>query len=201
MRRIVGACALLAAACPAWAADYGGMPPGAPIAPVVRNWSGLYAGVNAGYLWSKTDTLGPEPHGFAGGVQAGYNLQFGQFVIGAEADLQLSGADDRFAAYKFSNPWFGTARGRFGYAFSSMLVYATVGLAAGGGRLDIAGLSESDTHFGWSGGAGVELGLTSNWSTKAEYVFIGLDNKTYVLSGANLTPDVHFLRLGVNYRF
>ena len=55
------------------------------------------------------------PSGVAGGVQGGYNWQSGQFVFGGEADLQISGADDTFAPWKFSNPWFGTVRGRAGY--------------------------------------------------------------------------------------
>ena len=57
-----------------------------------------------------------EPSGIVGGVQAGYNLQSGQFVFGGEADINLSGADDTFAPWKFSNPWFGTVRGRAGVA-------------------------------------------------------------------------------------
>ena len=45
------------------------------------------------------------------------------------------------------------------------------------------------------------MGITPGWSTKAEYLFIGLDNKTYLLSGASAGIDAHLIRLGVNYRF
>ena len=76
-------------------------------------------------------TIRPIPSGFAGGLQAGYNVQHGAFVFGAETDIQFSGADDRFAPWKFSNPWFGTLRGRGGYAFNNILFYGTVGLAYG----------------------------------------------------------------------
>jgi outer membrane immunogenic protein len=203
MRRMFGAAVLLIAACPVMAADVQrNVQPYAPFAaPIAESWSGPYLGVNLGHTWSNADNMGAAPRGFSGGVQAGYNWQLGQLVLGAEADVQGSAAEDIFAPYKFSNPWFGTLRGRFGYAFSSLLVYGTFGLAAGGGRLQIAGLSETETHFGWSGGGGVEVGLTPNWSTRAEYVFIGLDDKTYVLSGASLGPQAHQLRFGVNYRF
>ena len=71
------------------------------------------------------------PSGVAGGVQAGYNWQFGQFVFGAETDLQASDADDVFAPWKFSNPWFGTVRGRAGVAMNNVLFYGTLGLAYG----------------------------------------------------------------------
>ena len=50
-----------------------------------------------------------------GGVQAGYNVQYSQFVFGGETDLQVSGANDTFAPWKFSNPWFGTLRARAGW--------------------------------------------------------------------------------------
>jgi outer membrane immunogenic protein len=202
MSRLFGAAALVVAACPALAAEVPrNGPPVSPIAaPIADRWSGPYVGLNLGHTWSHSD-VGAAPHGLAGGIQAGYAWQHGQLVLGAEADLQGSRADDMFANYKFANPWFGTLRGRFGYAFSSLLIYGTFGLAAGGGRLRIAGLSETETHFGWSGGGGIEVGLTPNWSTKAEYVFIGLDNKTYVLSGASVGLDAHHVRLGVNYRF
>ena len=63
-------------------------------------------------------------------------------MLGAEADIQGSGANDTFAAYKFSNPWFGTVRGRAGYAMNNVLVYATGGLAYGGGRVDLGAFSE-----------------------------------------------------------
>jgi outer membrane immunogenic protein len=63
------------------------------------NWSGAYAGLNLGYQWGKvTNTVG-SPDGIAGGGQVGYNWQNGQFVFGAETDLQLSAASDTFA------PW------------------------------------------------------------------------------------------------
>ena len=58
-------------------------------------------------------------------------------MFGVEADLQGSAADDTFAAYKFANPWFGTIRGRAGYAMNNVLIYLTGGFAYGGGRVDL----------------------------------------------------------------
>ena len=91
-----------------------------PTTPIRRRWAttgcGAYAGVNAGYEWGNVSNSATEPNGFLGGLQAGYNWQSGQFVLGAETDIQATGADDTFAPYKFSNPWFGTFRGRAGWA-------------------------------------------------------------------------------------
>jgi outer membrane immunogenic protein len=122
-------------------------------------------------------------------------------VIGAETDIQLSSADDLFAPWKFSNPWFGTTRARAGLALNNVLFYATFGLAYGGGKIEFAGLSETNTHFGWAAGAGLEVGLTPNWSAKAEYLFVDLNNKTYLLTGATHSFESNILRLGINYRF
>jgi outer membrane immunogenic protein len=204
MRRISLAAAFLSAAVPALAADIRYRSPAPSLAPppsVTFSWSGAYVGANLGHQWASVGNLPNEPSGIAGGVQAGYNWQMGRLVLGGEADIQASAADDMFAPYKFSNPWFGTVRGRAGFALNNLLFYATAGLAYGEGRLVFAGLSEDQTHFGWTGGGGIEMGLTPNWSAKAEYLFISLSDKTYVLSGTASGIDSHFLRLGVNYRF
>jgi len=80
------------------------------------SWAGPYLGGNAGYNWGSIDNNPTKPSGFAGGVQAGYNFQNGPWVFGIEGDIQATAADDRFAPWKYSNPWFGTVRGRAGYA-------------------------------------------------------------------------------------
>src|SRR5208282_823800 len=89
----------------------------APAPSGLYNWSGPYAGLNVGYEWGRITNTAGSPSGLAGGGQVGYNWQSGQFVFGGETDLQISGANDTFAPYEFSNPWFGTLRGRAGVAF------------------------------------------------------------------------------------
>jgi len=166
------------------------------------NWNGAYVGVNLGYQWgSVTNWGGGKPNGIMGGGQIGYNWQFNQFVFGVEADLQGSAAEDTFAAYKFANPWFGTVRGRAGYAMNNVLLYLTGGLAYGGGRVEFAGMSETQTHLGWTLGGGVEVGLTPNWSARAEYFYVRLEDRSYVLTGVNNGFASNVFRLGVNYRF
>ena len=69
--------------------------------PSAYNWTGPYAGLNLGYEWGKVTNNVTEPSGIAGGGQIGYNWQMSQFVFGLETDIQISGADDTFAPYKF----------------------------------------------------------------------------------------------------
>ncbi len=165
------------------------------------NWIGPYVGMNIGYEWASATHTGANPSGLAGGLQAGYNWQIGQFVYGFETDLQLSGADDTFANWKFYNPWFGTLRGRAGYAMNNVLLYATLGVAYGGGKAQMDGLlSDYNTHIGWTAGGGIEVGLTPNWSARAEYLYVDLSDQHYVLFG-NTGFEANILRFGVNYRF
>jgi len=69
------------------------------------------------------------------------------------------------------------------------------------GRVEFAGVTESQTHFGWTLGGGVEVGLTPNWSAKAEYLYVRLEDRGYVLTGVNNGFQSNVFRLGVNYRF
>ena len=193
------AASLAAAAAPAGAADFRA-PYTAP-APLGYSWMGPYLGLNLGGQWGNATNSGADPWGVNGGAQIGYNWQHDRFVYGVEGDLQGSSADDTFASFKFSNPWFGTMRGRAGVTFNNILLYGTVGLAFGGGKVEFNGLTETNTQVGWAAGAGLEVGFTPNWSAKAEYLYVDLSNQSYVLTGTSHGFDSSILRLGVNYRF
>lgn len=207
MRRVRFATAALALiAAPAGAADIprqgARLPYAAPAPAVTFTWTGPYLGVNLGHQWSSLSPLVGEPSGISGGIQGGYNWQFGQLVVGGEADIQASAAEDTFAAYKFSNPWFGTLRGRAGYAMNNILLYGTLGFAYGGIKGETTtGLSESKTHGGWAGGLGMEVGITPNWTARAEYIYMDLGDRTYAITGAANGLESNILRFGVNYRF
>jgi len=200
MIRVIGAAAASAmAAGAAAAADFEAYP--LPVLTQAYSWIGPYMGGHFGYQWDNTTHNPTRPRGIAGGLQGGYNWQNGAFVFGGEADLTRSGANDTFAPWKFSNPWFGTLRGRAGYGFNNILVYATLGFAFGGGRAEFAGISEGKTHLGWAAGGGMEVGLTSAWSARVEYLFVGLADRPYGLTGLNNGFESSVLRLGVSYRF
>jgi outer membrane immunogenic protein len=179
-----GASVLLAGS--AWAAD---LPTrkGPPVAPVYVpppfTWTGFYVGANAGYGWANGNnnnnvfpivgavglngnTIFPTGHnsnngGFVGGIQGGYNYQFGigqGFVLGGEVDIdyadifrhnnnnvflssftlpQFPGtvftpSNLAVVSHSNNNKYLGTVRLRVGYAWDRFLVYATGGLAYGG---------------------------------------------------------------------
>jgi outer membrane immunogenic protein len=166
------------------------------------SWAGPYIGGTLGYEWATVDNNPTRPSGAAGGVEGGFNWQHGNFVYGAEADINLSGAEDTFAPWQFTNPWFGTLRGRAGVAINNVLIYGTVGLAYGELTGNTAGnLSESHTSFGWAAGGGVEVGFTPHWSAKAEWLYLDLADRGYSVTGTNNGLEANLLRIGVNYRF
>lgn len=143
--------------------------------------------------------------GFGGG-QIGYNWSgFGlgnQVVLGIETDIQGAGINSSFtrndlnygyapAAFdaKQSIDYFGTVRGRLGYAFGSALLYATGGLAyadvntqvhiagtAGGGFTNY--LNSDQVETGWVVGGGLEYLFAPSWSLKVEYQYIDLGKQT-----------------------
>jgi outer membrane immunogenic protein len=174
--------------------------------------------------------------GFGGG-QIGYNSQRGAFVFGIEADIQGSGiggasalgfseSEDNFSASAKSDlRWFGTVRGRIGYAFDRTMLYATGGFAFGGVKdrltaaFDESGTGDSstvkfnDTLTGYVLGGGLEHKFAPNWSLKAEYQYLNLgdtkratfvtfdDGEDHTDATGRFDHSYHTVRLGLNYSF
>jgi len=201
-RAAVGAALLLASPALASAADFPASPYYTTPEPLsAYSWAGPYLGATVGYEWGTVDNSRTQPSGIAGGVEAGYNWQRGAFVFGGETDIDLSGADDTLSPFEFSNPWFGTVRGRAGVTLNNVLLFGTAGLAYGDLRADTFGLTESHTSLGWAAGGGVEVGFTPHWSAKAEWLYLDLSDRNFSVTGTSNGLAADLLRLGVNYRF
>ena len=188
--------------------------------------------------------------GFSGGGQIGYNWQLtpgSGVVIGVEADAQYldfgRNRNNAFVSgavapgYYLTDPrglssldFFGTVRGRLGYAFDRTLVYGTGGFAYGSGSADrsFGGYAGNDSfRTGWAVGGGIEYALPtdsflnffrSNAVTlKVEGLYVNLDRNTrnqgaFVINAANNFPVVYnnigrrddefaVIRAGLNYKF
>jgi outer membrane immunogenic protein len=192
----------------------------------VHQWTGFYGGVNVGYgLAGITDSaplaVTSLMHGVFGGAQVGYNYQTGSWLFGLEADIQAS---DMSASYTRTLPvigdltvghripYFGTLRGRLGYAFTCgcVMAYATAGLAYGSYEpFATAGgitVSRTYTNAALAAGAGVEWMVSERWSTKLEALYLDTGN---IGSGLTLPiiGEIHararatITRLGLNYHF
>jgi len=166
------------------------------------SWAGPYVGATAGYEWGSAGNNPTRPSGFTGGIEAGWSWQNGSFVYGGETDFNVSGAKSRFAPWQFSNPWFGTVRGRAGIAINNVLLFGTAGVGYGELTADTSSnLSESHTSIGWVVGGGAEVSLTPHWSAKAEWLYLDLADRSFSVTGANNGLAANLLRLGLNYRF
>lgn len=102
--------------------------------------------------------------------------------------------------------FFGTARGRLGYATDRFLPYVTGGGAIGSLKISSSsGASETNTPIGWTVGAGLEYALDSNWTVKVDYLYtqFGSTTCTAATCGVDTDYNVKFstVRGGFNYRF
>jgi outer membrane immunogenic protein len=165
--------------------------------------------------------------GFVGGGQIGYNYQFGSVVVGVEADIQWADLGNGGVGVVTSGAfpvgfvpavrgngldWFGTVRGRLGFAFDRALIYATGGFAYGGGGNN-NGINNDDTSTGWALGGGVEYAFTNNLTFGIEGLWVNLDrNRDDVIGFVGATPvvatgidnndnDFFVARAKVNFKF
>jgi outer membrane immunogenic protein len=173
----------------------------APVRYLAFSWTGPYVGATFGYEWGNVDGNPARPKGVAGGLEVGFNWQSGSFVYGGETDIGFSAAEDTFAPWQFSNPWFGTVRGRAGIAFNNVLLFGTAGLAYGEITATTSGNSERHSSLGWAAGLGAELSFAQHWSAKAEWVYFDLDDRRFSATAANNGLAANLVRLGLNYHF
>lgn len=200
------------------------------------DWTGFYLGGHAGITLGRTgvntstifspngyfDPTSPaainaagartvESNGFNGGGQAGYNKQFGRFVVGAEADFGVARINKEIVsgdeypcctssfeiAQSVKTNWMFTARPRVGVTAGPALLYATGGLAMTDVEYN-AVFTDNDsdafetasfkkTRTGYAAGGGVEVKVSDGWSAKVEYLYADFGR----VSGTsnNLTVD------------
>lgn len=132
---------------------------------------GIPAGLAGTLVFSNSDD-----GGFTGGGQIGYNYQIGSFVVGLETDLQWADTDKDQNAIFVAAPgftgtfvpgifnsnspeWWGSLRGRLGFALDRVLIYATGGLAY------------TDNRTGWALGGGLEWAMPVNWFGSSAVTF------------------------------
>ena len=120
--------------------------------------------------------------------------------------------------------WFGTLRGRVGYAADRVLLYVTGGLAYANNSFDFTGVnpvgqsfavSSSSTKTGWVLGAGVEWAVAGSWTVKAEYQYLSFGSigpftapvvnlggvQVDTMTTSSHKADFQTIRVGFNYLF
>jgi len=180
------------------AADYSAAPAG--------DWSGAYVGGTGSYNWGKFDgNKGSkrQDNGVGGGLYGGYNMQNGQMVYGAEADVGYSGLNEHVGATKVEQGVNGSLRGRVGVALDPVMVYGTAGVAGANIKASDGTSSDKRGAFGWTAGAGVEAKVTDTISARVEYRYSDYGSRTYKLDSGNYNRDMseQGVRVGVGMKF
>ena len=167
-----------------------------------------------------SDSLTGDDAVFTGGAMLGYNWQMDSIVLGVEADINylgFSGEQNREGAIEvgggyyqrselsFDADWFGTLRGRLGFAADNILFYGTGGLAYG--HMDASSDvrlynsssdptvigrwegSADDVNWGWTIGAGMEYGI-DNWSLGVEYLYVDLGDADWEADDSAFTNSI-----------
>lgn len=200
------------------------------------NWTGFYYGVNVGYGFADQDTSlvsnatgatvasgSASLNDITTGGQIGYNWQLRNWVFGVEADIQGSWQNDdqtlaalgSTVAFTTRLQYYGSVRGRIGWAMDRFLPYITGGWAYGRGQIDgtattgivTRNFEGDDFLSGWVAGLGVETALWDNWTGRIEYLYYDLGDgpdvrataTTLNVEGTSMQQNV--VRLGLNYRF
>lgn len=175
------------------------------------DWSGIYFGGHAGGGWANAtalDVLPPsggwftpvigdksfnvDPFGFVGGAQAGWQRQWGDWVLGAEVSYSYSGIDRTIPSpiqlpgetvgIRVDNIFMAVAR--LGYADDNWLLYAKGGFARADVKLNLDDPS-NDVHYaqeakhnGWTVGGGLEYAPFRNVVLGIDYSYVDLGSQT-----------------------
>ncbi len=237
--RVALGLAVIFVAGPSMAADLGKgrKPPPPPViveesayAPVY-NWSGLYYGGSVGLGIADIEHYydrqnGKNDHGQVWGDASGlvvsghvgYNhMMPSLWVIGVEAELGYLGISDEKIVIKdddilrVETGFFGTLRGRLGYAFGRFMPYVTAGFAfvdvdnAGGNPANAARFkTTSGIQPGFAVGAGAEYAFQGGWIGRVEYLYVDTrEFETRNLENEKMTFDnnFHLVRAGLSYKF
>lgn len=164
-------------------------PAPAPVITRGADWTGGYVGAQIGYGDSGAPGTQFDGDGMLGGVHAGYRMDFGQIVAGAElsydrADIGLNGGAklDDVTRLKLTA----------GYDLGSALLYGAVGAVRG--SVDTGAGSVSDN--GWLAGVGMDYALTDQWTVGGEVL-----NHKFNNFGGLSDVDVTTVQARLGFRF
>ncbi len=203
------------------------------------DWSGFYIGGHVDYSWSRvsgsaintaTGAASALPDSntnvWHGGIQLGFDYMLpARVVLGVAADVSSGGSKtttiadasgtsaNRITVFDSES-----VRGRLGYAFDKVLIYATGGWAwsnnqsvrtqlTGALNNATAGTDEAVNFYlgGWTAGGGVAVAVAQNWNAFAEYRHTSFAPSTmtlpFSLISIRSTSDVSAVELGVSYKF
>ncbi|MER9328935.1 outer membrane protein [Mesorhizobium sp. M0488] len=186
------------------------------------DWTGYYAGLQAGYGWGQSEITTTEgapfsitpdvDGGFVGGHVAGL-WQFDQAVIGGEADLNYSSMEGTTesglgSTFRTDIKWFGSVNAKAGFAMDRLLVYGVGGVAFAGietSQISGAAFTETKTNVGWTVGAGVDYALTDKFIVGAQYRYYDFGSEHYAapepFNDRDQSVKLNTVGINLSYKF
>ncbi|AGA65143.1 25 kDa outer-membrane immunogenic protein precursor [Liberibacter crescens BT-1] len=170
------------------------------------DWSGAYIGGQGFFTNGRlTNPRTRSKNAFGGGVYGGYNLQYDHIVYGVEGDLGYSRIRINDTNVVAKTGFQSSLRGRVGYAFDPVLLYATGGLALGRNKFSAIdnSVSVNKVGIGYTVGAGVETFLTDNVTARLEYRYTRLGKKDFTLRDAAFSRgySANNISVGIGVKF
>jgi opacity protein-like surface antigen len=170
--------------------------PVTPAAAPASDWSGFYLGGQISYGMLESDDLGVDGEGRLNGLHAGYQRDFGRFVLGGELEhdwgrIEIADADtgadtggtiDRVLRAKL----------RVGYDAGRFLPYLTAGYA----QADLSDAGDDQVE-GMVYGVGTEIRLSDRFSTGVEFLHHEFDD----VGGIDASASVNTIGLRGTFRF
>lgn len=214
---LFGGSMLLAMGAAANAADLT-LPVVADRAQELADWTGAYVGASIGlgggistrdvngldFTYSEDDLSG-----WVAGVQAGYNIQTGNLLLGLEGNIDWTslttpGAPD---ALPRDINWLASIRGRAGFALDSVAIYGMAGLVVA--ETDVDSFLEdgpTSVEAGWTAGVGMAAMVSESVSVSLDYAHSEFDSVRYDFTApapfwVNSAFSTDTVKLGVNYHF
>jgi outer membrane immunogenic protein len=235
LRLSLATAALVSVSSVALSADLPPPPPPEELRPATYDWTGAYVGAYAAVVSEEgryhkvpdcTAACNPsDPEmsgtGFGGGVLAGYNMDFGGWVIGVEGDYgwtnKIAQNRDPAEATDMKFDGIATIRARAGAAMDDTLVYVTGGVAFANAKFegDVGPVSDpfhaDDSHWltGWTVGGGIEHAFTDAIHGRLEYLYMDFPDQSFRLEDPNgfggdvkqKFDGVHMIRAALTYNF
>lgn len=184
------------------------------------DWTGYYAGLQAGYGRGSSDISGTEgapfaaspdlDGGFAGGHVAGL-WQFNQAVVGARAELNYASIDGSALLSPGNSvgtdiKWLGSVNAEAGLAVDRWLIYGVGGIAFASIETSQdagTGFAKTRAGTGWTIGAGVDYALGNNIVVGAQYRYYDFGKERFDAPDdfSDRDQDVKLHALGVNFSY
>ena len=178
-----------------------------PAQPSADRWAGAYLGVSIGhgYLNDEIPAIGAKASGDDAvyGAFAGYNLQWGPVVVGAEvsadkADIMFTDGSTIASKYMYS------ARLRGGLANELVFAYGTIGIQRGvTNEVPLIGLfAPMNTDTALELGAGIDVAVTQNIALGLNYTYARYEKfGDYKFFGNTVDVETQKFLVRLSYQF